>query len=372
MPESPLDPWIGGVSVRRVLNRDAHCLHAYFNTCPESPDGRRVLVYVSERPDAQVGEVRIIGREGGAGQGDTLVVAEGVTVEDAHRQAYQQWVCGGRCVVWQELRGGRWVVEVAHTDTGRRELCEGRQLGWGQPHGSLVPLHGPHWDPGKHRDLELLDVVTGEVRTALRADDVAAEHAGWVARNLGEGPVSIFFPVLSPDLSRVFFKLSTPVDGIFRSPDASRREGLFVYDLGSGRCLHMRQSWGHPAWHPDSRHIITTPNVLVDVEERSESRLARLPVLAGSHPSLSPDGRLVVSDTRMGAFGGPEDHWGVALAALDGERWHLLRAADVPGPGTTSWRPPHPHPVFSADGRRVYFNLNAGEWTALHVAQRPA
>jgi hypothetical protein len=38
--------------------------------------------------------------------------------------------------------------------------------------------------------------------------------------------------------------------------------------------------------------------------------------------------------------------------------------------GAKSWRVSHPHPVFSADGKRIYYNVNAGEHTQLHVAQR--
>ena len=37
--------------------------------------------------------------------------------------------------------------------------------------------------------------------------------------------------------------------------------------------------------------------------------------------------------------------------------------------GAKSWRVNHPHPVFSADGKRIYFNVNAGDWTQLYVAE---
>jgi hypothetical protein len=37
--------------------------------------------------------------------------------------------------------------------------------------------------------------------------------------------------------------------------------------------------------------------------------------------------------------------------------------------GARSWRKNHPHPIFSGDGRRIYFNVNEGEWTRLHVAE---
>ena len=37
--------------------------------------------------------------------------------------------------------------------------------------------------------------------------------------------------------------------------------------------------------------------------------------------------------------------------------------------GTTSWRRSHPHPVFSADGRRIYFNVSSDARTRLFVAE---
>jgi hypothetical protein len=39
------------------------------------------------------------------------------------------------------------------------------------------------------------------------------------------------------------------------------------------------------------------------------------------------------------------------------------------GGGARSWRISHPHPVFNARGNRIYFNVNAGEHTQLHVAE---
>jgi hypothetical protein len=34
-----------------------------------------------------------------------------------------------------------------------------------------------------------------------------------------------------------------------------------------------------------------------------------------------------------------------------------------------SWRVSHPHPAFSPDGKRLYFNVSAGQWTRFHVAE---
>ena len=37
--------------------------------------------------------------------------------------------------------------------------------------------------------------------------------------------------------------------------------------------------------------------------------------------------------------------------------------------GAKSWRRSHPHPTFSADGHRIYYNVNDGDWTRLFVAE---
>jgi hypothetical protein len=39
--------------------------------------------------------------------------------------------------------------------------------------------------------------------------------------------------------------------------------------------------------------------------------------------------------------------------------------------GATTWRHNHPHPHFSPDGKRIYYNVNDGPWTKLMVAEVP-
>src|SRR5690349_1457966 len=46
-PTDPLSAWRTGVKISPVSGENHHSIHAYFNTSPESPDGRRVLFYVS-------------------------------------------------------------------------------------------------------------------------------------------------------------------------------------------------------------------------------------------------------------------------------------------------------------------------------------
>lgn len=364
--DDSLAPWRSGVQVRAVSPQaEGHTIHSYFNTCPESPDGRRIVYFASTTADGHHGEIRIRHRA----TGTEKVLARDIHVEDAHRVACQQWVSNGRRVVFHGERNGQWIVTAVDVDSGHiRDLALGRLAGWGQPNGDLVPLYGPHWNPRSHRDLELLNVETGEIRTVLTMDAVQAAYHDAIANAFGDKPVSIFFPVLSPDSQRVFFKLATPAGGDARSTAASTRLGLVCYSLAEQRPLYMNPRWGHPSWHPDSRTIVESRFSLFDSNDGSSRRISGLPAPRGDHPSASPDGKLIVTDTTMDVFGGDPKQWGVVVADTRGAGFVLLHQFDN-SHGASSWRRSHPHPVFSPDGRRIYFNVSSGPWTQLFVAE---
>jgi hypothetical protein len=373
----PLAPWKAGVKVSAVSGKGHHSIHSYYLASPESPDGRWVLFYASTTVKGYQGEVRI--RERATGK--ETVLAREVTVEDTHRAACQQWVCGGRKVVFHNvLPDGQWVVMSVDVGTGKeRLLARGRQLGFGQPAHDVVPLYGPHWKPGEYRDLELLNVETGEVRkTGLTADAVKKTYPEWVARQFAGRPISIFFPVLSPDLKRVLFKIATPGKadtppdgGEFRSRAASDRHGLIVHDLREGRFLFMREKWGHPAWHPNSRNVLEVGGLVIDFETGKTRTVPDCRGFRGEHPSYSPDGSLFTRDTLADAepFNGPKGSWAALVVDAGTGKYVTLHQFDN-SRGARSWRVSHPHPAFSPDGKRIYFNVSDGEWTRLHVAER--
>jgi Tol biopolymer transport system component len=154
----------------------------------------------------------------------------------------------------------------------------------------------------------------------------------------------------------------------FSRKEASDRECLIGYDLEHSRFLFFRAKWGHPAWHPDSRTLINVPNLLGDSDTGKERTIPNLPAFPGSHPSISPDGKLFATDTTLEKFGGKKHEWGMVVGDLEGERYRILHRFDN-SKGAQSWRVSHPHPIFSPDGKRVYFNVSQGLWTELHVAE---
>ncbi len=361
--DDPLARWRGEVKISPVSPEAAgHTMHSYFNTSPESPDGKSVLFFASGAKNGETGEVRIRDRE----SGKETVLARDLHVEDAHRVACQQWLSKGTRVSFHSEREGEWCTTVVELPSLKsRELARDRLSGWGQPDADLLPLYGPHWKAGPHRDLELADVATGEIRTAVKADDVKPD---WLVKILNGRSASIFFPVLSPDRGRIFFKMAIPGAGDPRSKAASQRLGLVCYSLSENRFLYSNANWGHPAWHPDSRRVVETYFRLFNSNNGESTRLPGLPTPRGDHPSASLDGKLIVTDTTMDKFGGTEKEWGILLADARGGQHHLLHQFDNSG-GAASWRRSHPHPAFSADGKRIYFNVSTGPWTRLFVAE---
>lgn len=364
--EDPLAAWREGVKIQPVAAAgERHSIHTYFNTSPESPDGKWVLYFSSKTLDGQSGDVCIRHRE----TGEEKVLAANLKVEDAHRAACQQWLSGGRRVVFHGERDGQWFVASVDLETGKERVLARDQLScWGQPHADIVPLYGMHWNPGEHRDLDLLNVATGEITTAVTLAALKAAYPEWWVKSFGDQLPSIFFPILSPDLKRVFFKMALPGNGDPRSKSASARQGLICYSLEEKRFLYMNAKWGHPSWMPDSRHIAEAGNLVYDSNDGAYRRLPELPSCRGDHPSVSADGRLRVTDTTLDKFGGTENEWGIVLADARGGS-HVILHRFANNQGARSWRRSHPHPAFSADGKRIYYNVSDGKWTRLFVAE---
>lgn len=363
--DDPLAPWREAKVRLASADGNRHTIHSYFNTCPESPDGKRVLFFSSTAANGHFGEVRMLERA----TGKETVLATNITCEDAHRVACQQWASNGKRVVFHGERGGEWFTAAVDVDTGRElVLARGLLKGWGQPHSDIVPLYGPHWKPGEHTGLELLNVATGEIRKAVGVEAVKTAYPDYWAKAFGDKPASIFFPILSPGDGRVFWKMATAGNGDPRSKGASDRQGLICYDLEAKKFLFLREKWGHPAWHPDGRTIVETAFTMIDSNDGKTRRTPGLPPVRGDHPSASPDGKLIVTDTTLDLFGGKATDWGIVLADARGKNHIILHRFDN-SHGARSWRVSHPHPVFSLDGRRIYFNVSSGQWTQLHVAE---
>lgn len=353
-------------TARPVANlKDRHVIHSYFNTSPESPDGKYVLYYTSGTRNGESGDIRILERA----TGKETILASGITAEDAHRAACQQWSDDGKTVLYHDVRDGRWRVMAVNVKTGQqRVLAENRQLGFGSPTGKWAPIYGCHWNPGEHRDLELVNVETGEIKSVVRIEEVVDRYGDWITKQFGTKDVSIFFPVMSPDGSRVFFKIARPSGGNdFRSKSASYRQGKVVYDLEKNELVRLVETWGHPSWSWDGKLIFEKNKTSLDpisgkIEKHAPSSIS-------DHPSISPNGKVFVTDADVTKrpFGKP-GYWAIAVGSMTKDQFVIVDLFDNTQ-GAKTWRHNHPHPAFNALGNRIYYNVNAGPWTQLIVAE---
>ena len=243
--DDPVAPWRMGVRIAPVSSTvGRHTIHSYYLANPESPDGKRVLFFSSAHPSGYVGEIVVLDRA----TGKETVLAENVHTEDAHRAACQQWLSGGKRVAFHEAIDGRWRVVVVDVATlAKTVVAEDRQVGFGRPDGDLLPVYGCHWNPGRFRDLEIWDASTGKLHTAVKLADVEAKYGDWIKKEFGGKPVSVFFPVVSPNLQRVFFKLAAGNGGDnYMAKNASQRQGLICYAFDRQEFTWMREQLGTP------------------------------------------------------------------------------------------------------------------------------
>jgi hypothetical protein len=367
--QDALAPWKGNVRITPVApDDDRHSIHSYFNVSPESPDGSSVLYYSSGVANGESGDIRIKDRK----TGKVRIIASNITTEDAHRVACQQWISGGKRVVFHDFRNDTTAVVCVDLDTGKEKvLAWDRLVWWGASSGDIVPLYGKQWNPGKYPDLQFVNVKTGEITTIVKSEEVRARYPEQIKKEFGDKPISICFPAISPDGTRVFFKIAVAEiapSGNFRSPSNSYRETIVCYDVKAKKFLFIGPRWGHPAWLTDSCRIINYGPVLTDSNTGMDTPIPGVPSFPGSHPSATPDQKLFVTDVDLSKQEKKPGLWGVAVGNLAGGNSTIIHRFDN-AHGATTWRHNHPHPVASPDCRRIYFNVNAGPWTRLHVAE---
>ncbi|WFB34977.1 biopolymer transporter Tol [Kiritimatiellota bacterium B12222] len=363
-PQSQVaSPW-ENVQIQPVGAQQArHTLHSYFVTSPESPNGKWVVFFSSTDPAGERGELILLDRR----SGEENVLVTGLLTEDAHRGACQQWVTD-RFVVYHDGTDGRWTVSAVDVLTGEtRMLAQDRQLGFGAQGHPWVPVYGQHWNPGEYRDLQLVHVETGEVQTPVTIGDVIDTYPEWIDNRFGTDDLCIFFPVMSPDGEKVFFKVARPGNGpSFRGGSVSDREGMIIFDLKTRSFIRLRKEWGHPSWHPNGNGILEKGNFLISLPEGEESRYSQ--TAPSNHPTYHPSGRCFATDADLrhrekdGA-----GKWGIFIGSCEVDRWWKIDDFRNDG-GADSWRRNHPHPVFNAEGSRLYYNTNEGDWTRLRVA----
>ena len=109
---------------------------------------------------------------------------------------------------------------------------------------------------------------------------------------------------------------------------------------------------------------------MIDTDTGKVQKIPTYPALRGEHPSYNPEGNLYTTDALAEGepVNGRKGYWAVLVGDARTGQYTTLHQFDN-SKGARSWRRSHPHPAFSSDGKRIYFNVSDGEWTRLHVAE---
>jgi len=84
---------------------------------------------------------------------------------------------------------------------------------------------------------------------------------------------------------------------------------------------------------------------------------------------LSSDGEIFATDAKVERReGGQAGECGIIIGSIKTDEYTTIHRFDNTD-GAKSWRQSHPHPAFSSDGQRIYFNINEGGRTRLYVAE---
>lgn len=337
----------------RITGPGERAIHAYFDICPESPDGRWVTYCALDNSRRQ-GWIMIADRDG-AGQRH---VGRSENCHN-HHGALQHWGGGPHSLLYIEATEPWYVSIIVDIYSEKRRRISApvrmahpqRPLALGHPQGagSILPTEEDPDPVLVYRS----NLETGEVMSLVRFKEVCTLH-----------PLGAKLPEMenlhakhtkwSPDGQLLFFVLSNePHDRTGRIP---RVKSLFVCNAIGENLRYLSDFGHHPMWMPDSQAIYAYERVS---RTRQVQRL--FPIAGGStkqrdidmprgvHASIGPNQRWMVTDAFF------EDYAAIYLFDAATARKRCL--VQFPCSDFSHATGVHPHPVWSRDGRRIYFNV---------------
>ena len=344
-------------AVDQVSDGPGAAVHAYFDICPESPDGDR-FVYFSF-PGAFPGPGRMVVADADAtGHRAVGPVLPGV----AHTGARQLWVDN------DTVAGGRIGADGPETvlvsvDTGESRAVAG-VLRMASPAGDLgltssQEVRRLNVEP-EEEAVHLMHLGSGRLERLFALEDMLALHP--MRDEIPDGErryLAVKHTKWSTDGAR-FLVVFTNLPFLRKCADLSAVrspavKSLFVANADGSGLRYVGEFGSHPFWGDASAiwsvgHDKEGATVEALSANGGEPRILarRVP---GSHVALSPDGARLVMDVFQRPAPGFGQVW--TLDMRTDERTLLVTLAT---PDLAHQTGCHPHPVWSQDGGAVYFN----------------
>ena len=341
----------------RLSDPSAWTIHCYFDITPESPGGRRVAMF-RIAPDKASGQVLVVNADGTDRRevGEPIVAPMGPNWH--HGEAAQQWLDDRRIVHNRVRADGRPISAIVDVDTGElrtldvtvRMIHPSRPLGITSSHEMNLGTGGD----GEPQAVFKVDLDSGAVRRLFDVNDVLAIHPlAEVARRYD---MRFKHTKWSPDGTRFLVVFHNEhLRDVHRGPD--RVKSIILADADGGTLRYLGEFGHHPMWSPDGRDVLTYERradggqSLVARPADGGERRTLLDPAPGAHGSLDPAATTLVTDTVPGPGGGDG-----AVFTLDLATGARRTLATFTHPPISLDHRVHPHPAWSRDGRRVYFN----------------
>ncbi len=346
--------------VRRLSDPEKHSVHAYYDVCPESPDGTRLTWFEFEDEVPGPGHPVVADRNG-----QTRRAIDARVNGIGHVGGFSTFFSNTH-LAWTEGREGEGATVVRDLDSGQERRVKGRVRQFSQangkgffmhkpaaanPHGlmqevSIVPLMGSG-DEARFSVPDAAAVVPGEVPPA---ETLQLQNTKWSPDG------SLFMVVFTNEWHRL------------RHPGSSLFKTILVGNADGSGLRFLAHFGHHPIWKPDGSGILShcfnkegQQDLVFDplVGERQVLRKS----FPGVHATLHPSRELIVTDTH-----GKDS---ARIVLVDAGTWDETVLAEFEHTRFDHQGGFHPHPVFSRDGRRVYFNAMDGQRCGVHVADLP-
>lgn len=348
----------GGYTIQQVSAGNASAMHAYMDICPESPNGKRILYFEFEDRVPGWGRVVVANRDGS----EARYISDRIKGH-SHDGARQQWIDDQRVIYGIENQERSRVYDF--TDKSTREV-DG-QIGMVSEINGLGLTHN-NYPPTKYganeqkpAEVLLMDIQAGDTQVIMDKSRVRAMHP---LQSLINAPkyqnLDVFkHPKWSPDGSQFFW-----VYMIKKNVGSRKVVKSAILSNGDGSQIRYVSEIGqHPMWNGpnsllsyvrhDGFHHSDNPTAQ-DVMAHPVDGSPGKPIVKnahGIHGSLSPDGKYFATD--VFDWPEPETH-SVLLYDVESGDYRILarmRAETETKPGSM-----HPHPSWSRDGKRIYFN----------------
>ncbi len=338
--------------ITRLGPADRPVLHSYYDVCPESPDGRRVLVTVFES-DTVPGPARV----GLADRAGALLDLIGEPAEViGHVGRFALWLDDRRIAYRHsadEAAGGWSIRDLA---TGAETEHPGALRQWhpGIRRGLVQTLGAT---PNPHRLRQGLAVVGEHGETLAEvsvADALSALPSGTPHPPVDE--LNFMNLKWSPDGSRFFAVFTDELFHRMHRPESVKFKTIVSFDADARDARYLGSFTHHPTWSGDGASVLAmrargeTQDLIALPADGSLDARVVLPEVPGIHPSPTPDGRSLLVDVPL------RHQTACAIARFDLATGHREDLACFDHPRWNHRNGHHPHPVLSPDGARLYFN----------------